>query len=311
MPPRTGAKVGISVTPASSVIVLAPTASPKAAMPIGSAAATSEPKARSRIAAATRIPISSPALPPLSAKAKNRSPPISMRSGESAALPVADGRPGRRDRPPTAPLDPGTGPAGPRPARPGRRLRCGRRIPAPRPAPPPGRSCPARGAATRCRPAAGRARHAPGRSRRSVVAASFGVTTTWAVIPARSEPGRVEQVRGPLGVQPGKRSTESVVLPPRAPAAPTAKPATSSHTVITRQGWRAALPPRRAEGLRQHRVLQHSSATSAAAADDERRDRRDRGHRPLSCGFIGPAAGRMLVLSADVPATGACLGWEP
>src|SRR2546421_320361 len=64
MLPRTGAKVGISVIPASTVIVETPTVSPKTAMPIGSAAAASEPNARNRIATAARRPGSSPAPPP-------------------------------------------------------------------------------------------------------------------------------------------------------------------------------------------------------------------------------------------------------
>jgi hypothetical protein len=63
MLPRTGAKVGISVIPASTAIVATPTVSPKTAMPIGSKAATSEPNARNRIAAAARMPISSLAPP--------------------------------------------------------------------------------------------------------------------------------------------------------------------------------------------------------------------------------------------------------
>ena len=54
MLPSTGAKVGISITRASTVIVATPTVRPKTAIPIGSAAAVSEPKARSRIAAAAR-----------------------------------------------------------------------------------------------------------------------------------------------------------------------------------------------------------------------------------------------------------------
>lgn len=69
MLPRTGAKVGTSVTPARTVIVAIPTVSPKSAMPIGSAAATSEPNARNRIAAAARRPISSLAPPAGSEKA--------------------------------------------------------------------------------------------------------------------------------------------------------------------------------------------------------------------------------------------------
>ncbi len=68
MLPRTGAKVGTSVIPASTVIVATPMVRPKTAMPIGSAAATSEPNARNRIAAAARIPISSLAPAPGSEK---------------------------------------------------------------------------------------------------------------------------------------------------------------------------------------------------------------------------------------------------
>ncbi len=69
MLPRTGAKAGTSVTPASTVIVATPTVSPKSAMPIGSAAATSEPNARNRIAAAARRPVSSLTPPSGSEKA--------------------------------------------------------------------------------------------------------------------------------------------------------------------------------------------------------------------------------------------------
>ena len=62
MLPRTGAQLGTSIRWASSDIALTPTARPKIAMPIGSAVAMSDPKARNRMTAAASRPMNSPTL---------------------------------------------------------------------------------------------------------------------------------------------------------------------------------------------------------------------------------------------------------
>ena len=67
-----------------SDIELMPRARPKSAMPIGRPMAMTEPNASSRMTTAATRPISSPMPVAASSNAKNRSPPISIRSGEPA-----------------------------------------------------------------------------------------------------------------------------------------------------------------------------------------------------------------------------------
>ena len=71
-----------------SDIELMPRARPKTAIPIGRPMAMSEPNARSRMTTAATSPISSPMPVAASSNAKNRSPPISIRSGEPAPAPA-------------------------------------------------------------------------------------------------------------------------------------------------------------------------------------------------------------------------------
>ena len=90
----TGAKLGMSITLASTCIVLTPTVSPKTAMPIGSAAAMSEPNARKQDRRRDEQADQLAGARPARTKAKNRSPPISMRSGTRRGL-VAESLQGR------------------------------------------------------------------------------------------------------------------------------------------------------------------------------------------------------------------------
>ena len=77
-----GAQLGMSTTYAMSDIELTPSASPKSAMPIGRPMAMSDPNATSRMTIAAIRPISSPTPVCASSNEKNRSPPISIWSGE-------------------------------------------------------------------------------------------------------------------------------------------------------------------------------------------------------------------------------------
>jgi hypothetical protein len=267
MLPSTGAKVGISVAPASTVIVPIPTASPKAAMPIGRAVATSEPNARNRIAAATRMPTSSPTLPPVPEKLKNSSPPISIRSGELAGCWFPTATSASRssfdssDRSGYRTCSTATRPSGEtNPLR-----TAASRLPASVPA---GSLVPStRGSDSTSDCSCASAARAAAESKK-VAASSFGVATTCAVTPARSEPACWSRSAACWESSPGTVN-ESAVFPPMAPAAPRATAATNSHAVITLPGRRAALPPRR------ERACQNigSSRTSSAGSPGRCRGR--------------------------------------
>ena len=84
MEPSTGAQVGTSTKRAARVIAPTAVARPVMATPIGMPAATTEPKATSRITRAATRPRNSPPVSG-SANANTRSPRISTRSGESAS----------------------------------------------------------------------------------------------------------------------------------------------------------------------------------------------------------------------------------
>ena len=176
-----GAKLGIAIRCATSDIELIPSASPKSAIPIGRPIATTEPNATSRITIAATRPISSPIPTPDSSNAKNRSPPISIWSGEPARCsPTNAFRRSRSARLSSSSTGYWTRMTATRPS--GETTR---------------RASSTFGSAAA--PAWSSASAAP----RSGVAPSRGVTTICAVRPARSEPAAREHGAGLRGVRPG------------------------------------------------------------------------------------------------------------
>ncbi len=133
-----------------------------------------------------------------------------------------------------------------------------------------------------------RAVRAPSSSK-NVAPPSRGVTTTWAVIPSWPVPARSISSAARRESSPGA-VIESAVRPPRAIAARTASVAAISHAAITRQGWRAALAPRRNRAFESIGSSNHVVGRPCTAADAEARRHGAPRHRPAGRGSLGPGA---------------------
>ncbi|GDY71110.1 hypothetical protein SAV31267_005950 [Streptomyces avermitilis] len=114
-----------------------------------------------------------------------------------------------------------------------------------------------------------------------------GVTTTWAVIPSWPVPARSISSAARWESSPGA-VIESAVRPPKATAARTASVAATSHAAITRQGWRAALAPRRNRAFESIGSSNHLGGRPSTAADAEARRHGAPRHRPAGRGSVGP-----------------------
>ncbi len=226
-----------------SDIELMPRARPKIAIPIGSPMAMSDPNARSRMTTAATKPATSPTPVSASSKAKNRSPPISICSGEPSRAWTPNSlrfsrSPGFRSS--------STGYC--------RRMRATR---------PSGEIVP------HCTACSGPAASAPagsvvsstwGRARapastwvraacasaesKNVAWSSSGVMTTCAVSPARPECAAVSRSVASWESSPGT-SKESSSFWPKALDAPMTSKDTTSHDPMTAHGRRAANRPNR------------------------------------------------------------------
>ena len=196
-------------------------------MPIGSPIATTEPKATSRITIAATRPRISPIPVSASAKAKNRSPRISTRSGEPAAAraPYSSMR-CRSDRSSRSTTGYCTSITATRPS--------GDTAGAP--------------ASSTCGSAAAPARRPDRASLASgdakVVPGSRGVSTSCMVSPARAEAVVVSSSVACWESAPGT-AKESSSFFPKAPEAATTTTTSSNQAPMTRQGWRTARRPQR------------------------------------------------------------------
>ena len=259
-----GAKAGIGITYAMSDSELIPSTRPNSAIPIGNPIAITEPNATSRITTAATMPISSliPALD--SSKAKKRSPPSSICSGDPARCSAASAF--RRSR--SAGLS-------------SSRIGYWTRMTATRPSGETWRWA----SSTLGRPAtpawsSSRAAEAS----RSSPPASRGVTTTCAVMPARSEPASPSIARACAESAPGT-SIESSRSRPKPAEAATTSTATASHAPTVAYGRRAARRPRRYRAGDMGR-----SSRRAAAVNIGRRDTLGSAFRPMRGPHFRPMA---------------------
>ena len=197
-------------------------------MPIGRPMAMTEPNASSRMTTAASSPTSSPMPVAGSSNAKNRSPPISIRSGEPAPARTANAF--RFSRSPLSSSSSAGYWTRTSATRPSGEI-AGSLVPSTFGRP-----------ATAARTSA-RAARASAESR-NVARSSSGVRTTWAVRPAWSERAAVSRSAASWESRPGT-AKESSSRWPKAPEAPTTSTETISHDPITVQGRRAANRPHR------------------------------------------------------------------
>ena len=255
-------------------------------MPIGSPIATTEPKATSRITIAATRPRISPIPVSASANAKNRSPRISTRNGESAAAvaPYASIRcrseGSSRSTTGYCTSITATLPSGDSVGAPALTT-CG------------SAAAPAR-TADRAAAASGEASVAPG---------SFGVSTSCMVSPARADAVDVSSSVAWWESVPGTAKESSSFFPTALLAASTTT-TSSNQAPMTCHGWRAASRPQRWRACDNMVTPSKIRGTPVGRRPAHRHEQRGWRHRPWGSCRPGRSTGCGVVFSADVAAPG-------